>query len=98
MEVYGITGLLRNTELSRWCKKREAEGELDRFLSELRGKCEWVFMSYNNEGIIPMEKIREIMERYCSVELVEKEYGRFKSNKEEETKSVIEYLWIGLFN
>ena len=97
MEVYGVTGLIRNIELSRWCRKREAEGELDRLLGGLVGKCEWVFMSYNNEGIILMEKIREIMERYCEVELVEREYGRFKSNKEEENRSVIEYLWIGKF-
>ena len=93
LEIYGKTGLIKETVLSDWCSRKNAPIILDKFLSKCAGKT--VIMSYNNEGIISHEKIREIFEKYGEVKLVEKEYKRFKNFKYNEDGKTLEYLWIG---
>ena len=54
-------------------------------------------MSYNNEGIMPEEKITSALEKFGSVKLVEFEYARYKSNNNRlsSTKKMInEQLYI----
>lgn len=95
IEIYGKTGLIKNSITSEWCSKSKAPLVLDRMMQKLVGKSSYVMMSYNNEGIISHEKIREIMEKYFEVELVETIHRRFKNfnyNAEGTTK---EYIWIG---
>lgn len=95
LEIYGKTGLIKNTILSDWCSKSKAPVILDNLLSKLRGKTDWVFMSYNNEGIISHDKIQEIFDKYCVTKIVSKEYRRFKNFNYNEAGPTLEYIWVG---
>ena len=54
-----------------------------------------MFVSYNDEGILSTEDIREILERYGTYHLRTKEYQRYKSNKiNVDKKKVIEQIHV----
>ena len=95
IEIYGKTGLIKDTVLSDWCSKTRAPEVLDGLLAGLSEKVEYVFMSYNNEGIICFDKIREIFERYFDTKVVTKEYRRFKNFNYNEAGPTMEYIWVG---
>lgn len=97
MEIYGKTGLLRNTTLSDWCMKSRASEKLEELMEKLSTKTDWVFMSYNNEGIIPHENIHTIFNNYCETDLVSTNYKRFKNFKYNESGETNEYIWVGRF-
>ena len=96
VEIYGKTGLIKDTRVSDWCLKGRAKIVLDKLLERLSKKVRYVFMSYNNEGIIGQNDIREIFEKYFETKVVTKEYRRFKSNNNEtDADATIEYIWVG---
>jgi len=94
-EIYGKTGLIKETTLSDWCSKSKAPKVLDELLQKLSKKTDYVFMSYNNEGIISHESIRNIFEKYFETKVVTKEYRRFKNFNYNEAGPTLEYIWIG---
>ena len=58
-------------------------------------------MSYNNDGIIPPEKMEKILKKKGNVEIVElehKTYNRLKGmadyKRKHQTKKIKEFLWI----
>ena len=56
----------------------------------------YVLLSYNNEGIISEERLREIMEKYGALTKKEIVYPTYKGSKnlKSRSKDVIEYLWV----
>jgi adenine-specific DNA-methyltransferase len=95
-DVTGITGnrtLVKQENKSDWCSKIRAESALINIIEN--AKFEWIFMSYNDEGIIKFDKIKEILSSYgdySSEEMLYKRYtaGRMSSDK----KHVIEYIHV----
>ncbi|KAA1244339.1 DNA adenine methylase [Aquimarina sp. RZ0] len=91
----GKTGL-RHYNKSDYCKK----GEVITVFEELikNAKFTYLFLSYNNEGLMPEQEIREIMQRYGRYDLVTTAYQRFKADKTEnrnhKATATIEYLHI----
>lgn len=95
-EVRGITGM-RDYTTSLWCKKNEVEKVFEDLIAN--ANFEYVLLSYNNEGLMSHETIRNIMEKHGEYSVIEKEYSRFKADKEHEKRkykasSVIEYIHI----
>ena len=43
----------------------------------------YIFLSYNNEGLLPLESIREVMSRYGDYDVSMRAYRRFKADKDE---------------
>jgi len=43
----------------------------------------YIFLSYNNEGLMNIKEIKEIMEKYGKYGVVKQKYQRFKSDKTE---------------
>lgn len=95
LEIYGKTGLIKDVALSDWCSKKTAPIVLDKLLEKLHKKTKYVFMSYNNEGIISHDAIKEIFEKYFDTKIVSHETKRFKNFKYNDTGTTIEYLWVG---
>jgi len=95
LEIYGKTGLIKDVALSDWCSKKTASIILDKLLEKLHTKTKYVFMSYNNEGIIGHDAIKEIFEKYFDTKIVSHETKRFKNFKYNDTGTTIEYLWVG---
>lgn len=94
-ELYGITGLRKNDNLkSKFCSKRTVEETFDDLIKNSNFK--YVFLSYNNEGLMSLDTIKEIMSKYGEYGFYIQQYKRFKADKEENrnisTNSTLEYL------
>ena len=91
----GKTGL-REYAKSKYCKKAQAKEAFDDLLCN--ADFEYIFLSYNNEGIMQPKEIKDIMNQYGSYNLLKKEYQRFKADKTENRNhtatSTYEYLHI----
>ena len=78
--------------ISKYSRKAQALKEFDILISN--SKFSKIFVSYNDEGIMSLKEIKETMEKYGTYYIRTKEHKRYKSNKNTENKSVIEYLHI----
>jgi adenine-specific DNA-methyltransferase len=88
----GKTGIPTDCFLSAFCRKgAAAETAFDTLIRGLRAK--WIFLSYNSESIVSKEKMMEILSRYGTVSVIEREYKRFKSFEYNEDKAINEYLF-----
>ena len=88
----GKTGIPTDCFLSAFCRKgAAAETAFDTLIRGLRAK--WIFLSYSSESIVSKEKMMEILSRYGTVTVTEREYKRFKSFEYNEDKAVNEYLF-----
>lgn len=89
----GKTGL-REYKKSNWCKKDKVYKELETLIKNADFK--FIFLSYNDEGLLSLKQIKEIFEKYGKYDLKSKTYKRFKAdnnrlNKKDDTT---EYLHI----
>ena len=75
----GKTGL-RQYQKSAWCCASKVEKEFDDLLKN--AKFRYIFLSYNNEGLMPMEVIKKIMSRYGRYDLAVTDYQRFKADRD----------------
>ncbi len=61
-------------------------------------KFQYIFVSYNNEGLMTESIVRKIMSKYGFYDIITKEYQRFKADKTEnrnhKANATIEYLHI----
>ncbi len=94
-KLRGKTGLREDNSLkSKYCSKRTLTTVFDKLISDAKFK--YIFLSYNNEGLMSLDKIREIMSRYGEYSYYTKEYKRFKADKDENRNisgdKTIEYL------
>jgi len=91
----GKTGL-RPYERSNYCKKGAVALNFEEVIK--KAKFNYIFLSYNNEGLMPEEEIRQIMKRYGRYDLVTTAYQRFKADKTEnrnhKATATTEYLHI----
>lgn len=89
-ELKGKTGIPENCFLSPFCRKREVADAFDRLIQRIPAK--WIFLSYSNEGMLPIETLRMCMEKYGTVVVKEHDYKRFKSFEYNESAPIKEYL------
>ena len=91
----GKTGL-REYNRSNYCKKSMVAKEFEELIKNANFK--YIFLSYNNEGLMSEEEVKIIMEKYGKYKLETKEYQRFKADKTENRNhtatSTFEYLHI----
>ena len=82
----GVTGIRKwKDQKSLYCSKSKVAAVLDDLLSKTRSK--YVFLSYNNEGLLSFDEIQRIMGRYGNYGQFRKEYQRFKADSNREYKS-----------
>lgn len=79
---------------SKYCRKKQVAGEFEELIKN--ASFSHIYLSYNNEGLMPPEKIKSIMEPYGKYHLETKDYQRFKADKTEnrnhKASSTVEYL------
>jgi adenine-specific DNA-methyltransferase len=94
-EPKGKTGL-RAYKKSRYCRRPAVASIFEDLIAHARFK--YIFLSYNNEGLMSVETVREIMERYGSYDLVKVEYTRFRADRADrrnhKASSTEEYVHI----
>ena len=94
-EPIGKTGL-REYSKSKYCKTSTVLSEFEDLVKNARFK--YIFLSYNNEGLMSVEQIKNIMSKYGRYDLICRQYQRFKAdktiNRNHAATSTIEYLHI----
>lgn len=83
---------LRPYVTSKYCKKKDAVKALEDLIEN--AKFQYIFLSYNNEGLISPDYIREVMTRYGSYSVTCISYPKFKSQRTQSTAKTIEYIHI----
>lgn len=94
-ELRGMTGLRCDLSTkSAFCSRRTVEGVFEDIIKNARFK--HVFLSYNNEGLMSLDDVKNIMQKYGDYRLFTKEYRRFRADKEEnrnhKANKTFEYL------
>ncbi len=88
----GKTGV-RAYKSSRYCKAKTALEALEEMISKAQFKT--IFLSYNNEGLIPQEVVCEMMKKYGRYELFSHEHPRFKAHTHHgKNLKTIEFLHV----
>lgn len=92
-KIKGKTGLREEEDKkSNYCIKSKAAKELEDLIANAKFK--YILLSYNDEGIIPIEDIEKIMKKYGDYERYEKKHKRFKADNSRDYKKdyTIEYI------
>jgi adenine-specific DNA-methyltransferase len=91
----GKTGL-RDYDRSQYCQKNEVARVFENLIEKANFK--YIFLSYNNEGLMSEIEVREILQKYGRYDLTTTDYQRFKADKTEnrhhKATETVEYLHI----
>ena len=91
--IYGKTGLREYAEQkSVFCNSKEVLKAFDELIKNSNFK--YIFLSYNNEGLMSFKDIERIMQKYGKYKVYMQPYRRFKADNTRENKAdtTIEYL------
>ncbi len=92
VEPKGTTGV-RAYVSSRYCKAKTALFALEEMVRKAQFKT--LFLSYNNEGLIPQETLSIMMKKYGRYELFSHEHQRFKAHTHHgKNPKTIEFLHV----
>lgn len=91
----GVTGMREAKEQkSEFCSKRTVEKAFDDLIKNANFK--YIFLSYNNEGLMSPQTIKNIMSKYGKYSYEVQEYRRFKADKDENrnitANATVEYI------
>lgn len=91
----GKTGLREYTR-SLFCGKNTVCDAFESLIKEAQFK--YIFLSYNNEGLMSTSDIKRIMSKYGQYDVICKEYSRYRADKENnrthKANKTIEYIHI----
>ena len=96
-DLKGVTGLRpQDDQKSDFCMKRRALPALEEMVKKT--SAQYVFLSYNSEGIMGKDEILQAMGQYGQVDLMTRDYQRFRADVDRENRvykadQVEEYLF-----
>ena len=88
----GKTALIDNYNKSNFCKKTEVKKAFTELINGLN--CNYLIISYNNEGLLSVEELQNILLKKGGVKLYRIQYNKFKAQLSVDKKFVEEYLWV----
>lgn len=90
----GVSGIAKDWNRSEYNRRQHAEKAMDDLIENTPAK--YILVSYNNEGIIPIQKLEEILQKHGTIKLLEQEYNTYRGsrNLNERSIKVKELLWI----
>jgi adenine-specific DNA-methyltransferase len=94
-KIHGTTGLRDyQNQKSLYCSRTQVRKAFKDLI--LKAKVKYIFLSYNNEGLMTLGDIKEIMSLRGKYSYFTKKYHRFKADKSENRKytanDTVEYL------
>jgi adenine-specific DNA-methyltransferase len=94
-KIHGKTGLREyQNQKSVYCSRTQVKKAFKDLI--LKAKAKYIFLSYNNEGLMTLDDIKEIMSLRGKYGNFQKEYNRFRADKSENRNYVanktVEYL------
>lgn len=79
-KIHGKTGLREYSEQkSLYCSRTKVEKVFEELV--LKSNAKYIFLSYNNEGLLSLDQIKEIMSLRGKYGKFTREYNRFKADK-----------------
>jgi adenine-specific DNA-methyltransferase len=90
----GVSGIIEGWQRSDYNKSKPAEEAMEELIKNTNA--EYILISYNDEGIIPIEKFEKIVSKYGTWELLEQEYNTYRGsrNLRDRSSKVQELLWL----
>lgn len=90
----GVSGIAKVWNKSAYNKRRIAEEAMEKLIKDTRSK--FIAISYNNEGIIPINTFKSILSKYGTWQLEEQDYNAYRGSRNLRDRSikVKELLWI----
>jgi len=76
----GKTGM-REYQKSSYCSSAKVSVEFENLIKN--AQFQYIFLSYNNEGLMSVENVKKIMQKYGKYNLAEIDYQRFKADRTE---------------
>jgi len=95
VKVRGKTGM-RDYFKSKYCSRRHVHSAFDDLVKSAKFK--YIFLSYNNEGLMNLDEIKDVMSQYGRYSFSAKKYQRFKADRSEnrahKAEITTEYLHV----
>lgn len=90
----GVSGIAKDWQRSSYNKTQPAIQAMHDLIKNTRAK--YILISYNDEGIIPFDKFKNIVDSHGSWELLEQEYNTYRGsrNLRNRNNKVRELLWL----
>jgi len=90
----GVSGIAKAWNRSVYNKRQAAEKAMDQLLADTRSR--FIAISYNDEGIIPIERFKEILSKYGQWEVIDQDYNTYRGSRNLRNRDiqVKELLWI----
>jgi adenine-specific DNA-methyltransferase len=92
IKLNGKTGTIDGYNKSGFCSKVKVYNSFKTILDNV--KCKYIFISYNNEGLLNCEELKQLLSKYGQVKLYKIPYKKFKAQKSVKGDNVYEYLWV----
>ena len=91
-ELSGKSGLRIENKKSKYCSKSAVKEEFADLIEKTKAK--YIFLSYNNEGLMSLGDIKNIMQNKGQYGVLKTEYSRYKADnaREHKASSTIEFL------
>lgn len=90
-EAIGESGLRPwRDQYSNFCSKIHVKESFDKILRNIH--CNHIFVSYSEDGLLPIEDLTNFFQQYGTVEVKKIRYKRFRSNNSPKGLDLIEYL------
>lgn len=90
-EAIGESGLRPwRDQYSNFCSKVKIRKSFDIIINNIR--CDNIFISYSEDGLLPINDLLDYLHQYGKVELSEIRYKRFRSNNSKKGLELTEYL------
>lgn len=90
----GVSGITKEWNRSAYNKRKESAESLDGLIESTKAK--YILLSYNNEGFIPTDRVRSILQKYGDVTLNVQDYNTYRGsrNLRQRDIKVEEQLWV----
>jgi adenine-specific DNA-methyltransferase len=90
----GVSGIAENWNRSAYNKRGAAEEAMDQLLANTKAR--FIAISYNDEGIIPIDAFKKILSKYGKWELMEQDYNTYRGSRNLHNRDikVKELLWV----
>ena len=90
----GVSGISKDWNRSAYNKRKVAEDAMADLLENTRAR--FIAISYNNEGIIPIDRFKTILSKHGTWTLVDQDYNTYRGSRNLRNRDikVKELLWV----
>lgn len=85
--IKGKTGMRVEAQKSDYCSRTKVKESFRQLIECVDAR--YIFLSYNNEGLMTFDEIRDIMSVRGRYGCFEQRYNRFKADRESETRHIV---------